>query len=233
MAAVLAGGPRAVLSHRDAAVAWGLRYASGSRFEVTLPFRRNPTAGIQAHCARLPTDEVTTVRGVPVTIVPRTILDLAGREPPRVTERLIHEADVLRLHDQLSLPDLLARYPRRPGTPTIRAILADRGFGAGVSRNVFEDAFDAFIDQSGLPRPERNVILTIGGRLHEIDRLWRRERLAVELDGRAAHDTARAFEADRAKDRRLTVAGLRPLRITWRQLHGGRAQLAADLGVLL
>jgi hypothetical protein len=146
---------------------------------------------------------------------------------------MVHEAEVLRLTDRLSLTDLLARYPRRPGTPAVRAILADRSFGAGVPRSVLEEAFDDFVERSGLPRPERNVYLTINGRLYEIDRLCRRESLAVELDGRAAHDTAKAYEADRVKDRRLSVAGWRPLRVTWRQLQREELQLRLDLETLL
>jgi hypothetical protein len=222
-----------VLSHRDAAAAWGLRQESGSRFDVTLPFRRKPTPGIRAHYARLPADEVTTVDGIPVTTVPRTILDVAAAEPPRVAERMVHEAEVLRLTDPLSLPDLLARYPGRPGTPAIRAILADQQLGMGVPKDVFVAAFIDFLDESRLPRPQLNVWLTIDGHLHEIDGLYRRERLAIELDGRAAHDTAKAYEADRVKDRRLTVAEWRPLRVTWRQLQRDRAELRRDLERLL
>jgi hypothetical protein len=233
MAAVLSCGPRAVLSHRDAAAAWGLRHHAGSRFEVTLPFRRKPTPGIRAHYARLPGDEVTRVRGIPVTIVPRTILDAAASEPRRVVERLIHEAEVNRLTDRLSLPDLLARYPGRAGTPLVRAILEDRSFGAGVPKDVFTTAFLDFLDEYDLPHPELNVHLSIGEHLHEIDCLYREQRVAIELDGRAVHDTARAYEADRSKDRRLAVAELRPLRVTWRQLHRERGELAADLRSVL
>jgi very-short-patch-repair endonuclease len=68
--------------------------------------------------------------------------------------------------------------------------------------------------------------------MYEIDCLWRAPRVIVELDGRAAHDTARAFERDRAKDRRLTVAGWRPARVTWRQLASDEAELARDLVAL-
>ncbi|MEA2430750.1 MAG: hypothetical protein QOI19_1223 [Thermoleophilaceae bacterium] len=103
---------------------------------------------------------------------------------------------------------------------------------SGVPKNVFEDAFVAFLDRHDLPRPETNVWLSVGGQTHEIDCLWRNQRLVVELDGRAAHDTARAFESDRAKDRRLTVAGWRPTRVTWRQLRREEDQLARDLRAL-
>ena len=97
---------------------------------------------------------------------------------------------------------------------------------------MFEDAFLAFIDRHDLPRPETNVWLKVGKKWHEVDCLWREKRLIVELDGRAAHDTARAFESDRAKDRRLCVAGWDPIRVTWRQLHHDEPELARDLAEL-
>jgi hypothetical protein len=200
---------------------------------VTIPRRRHARPGIRWHYTCLPEDEITVVRGIPTTTLPRTILDVAATRPRRVAERMLHEAEVLRLTDRLSVPDLVARYPGRPGTPAVRAILADRQLGLLVPHDVFVAAFIDFLDASRLPRPELNVYLTLDGRLHEIDCLYRRRRIAIELDGRAAHHTARAFEADRAKDRRLTVAGWRPLRITWRQLQREQPQLRRDLGTLL
>jgi Transcriptional regulator, AbiEi antitoxin len=230
MAAVLAAGPDAVLSGYSAAELWGLRVSSRPRHEVTVP-RDVRLPSVDCHHARLPDDEITTVRGIPVTIVPRTILDLAAKRPQREVARLIHEAEVKRLWDTLSLWDLLARYPGRAGTRVIRAALAERDHG--VPRNVFEDAFLAFIDRYGLPRPETNVWLQVGKRSYEIDCLWREKHLVVELDGRGAHDTARAFENDREKDRRLRVAGWDPIRVTWRMLEEQPSQLAEDLGGLL
>jgi very-short-patch-repair endonuclease len=230
MAAVLAAGSRAVVSHLDAAAIHGLLRSSRAITEVTLPYRRNPSPGIRGHYALLPDDEITTVRGIPVTTVPRTILDLAAVRRREDVEGALHESEVRRLTDPLSLYDLLERYPRRQGTRLVRAILAAR---QTVPKNVFERAFAAFLHRYRLPRPETNVWLTIGDRTYEIDCLWRAQRVAVELDGRAVHDTPRAFERDRVKDRRLTVAGWRPLRVTWNHLHRGEPQLAGDLRLLL
>jgi very-short-patch-repair endonuclease len=78
-----------------------------------------------------------------------------------------------------------------------------------------------------------NARLRIGNRWLEVDCLWRAQQLVVELDGRSAHATAAAFERDRARDRLLSVAGLRPVRITWRQLQNDTDALASDLGALL
>jgi very-short-patch-repair endonuclease len=230
MAAVLAAGPGAVLSHHSAAELWALRWMARRRHIVTVA-RHVRVPGIEAHRGLLPADEITTVRGIPVTTVPRTILDLAVSSKEDQVARLINEAEVKRLWDELSLPDLLARYPRRPGTKTVRQVLADRP--AGVPKNVFEDAFLAFVGRHALPRPEVNVWLTVGKHMYEVDCLWRPQHVAVELDGRGAHGTARAFEHDRLKSRRLTVAGWRPVRVTWRQLHREERELAADLGALV
>jgi predicted transcriptional regulator of viral defense system len=230
MAAVLAAGPDAVLSHHSAAELWGLRQSARRRHQVTVG-RRVRLPDIETHQANLPADEITTVRGIPGTTVPRTILDLAATRPESEVARLINEAEMKELWDELSLWDLLARYPRRAGTKAIRRVLADRP--VGVPKNVFEDAFLAFVGRYGLPRPEVNVWLTVGEHMYEVDCLWRRERVAVELDGRGPHGTARAFEHDRLKQRRLTVAGWQPIRVTWRQLHREQAELARDLDALI
>lgn len=234
MAAVLAAGADATLSHRPAAAHWAIRGgADASRIDVTVPRLIRSRPGIRVHHALLPADERTVVDGIPVTTVPRTVLDLAAGAQRHEVERLINQAEVLRLADPLSLGDLLDRYPRRPGTPLIRAILAGNRIEIGVPRNVFEAAFQDLLRDAGLPRPEVNAHVEVGGRLIEVDRVWREQRLAVELDGRAAHATAAAFEADRARDRALVAAGWRVIRITWRQLRDEPRRLAADLRAAL
>src|SRR3954468_15660660 len=230
MAAVLAAGDDAALSHESAAEFWRLRWTARERHVVTVP-RHVRIPGIDTHIGRLPEDEIAVVRGIRVTSVPRTILDLAAAAREQEVARMINEAEVKRLWDELSLWDLLARYPRRAGTKTVRRVLADRP--TGVPKNVFEDAFLAFVGRYGLPRPEVNVWLTVGEHMYEVDWLWRRERVAVELDGRGAHGTAQAFEHDRLKQRRLTVAGWQPIRVTWRQLHREGPELARDLDALI
>jgi hypothetical protein len=179
MAVALAGGSRAVLSHRDAAALWELRQNTRRRTEITVPGARHQLETIQFHCGRLPEDEWTVVDTIPVTTVPRTLLDLASVVAPR------------------------------------------------------QVLFLAFLSKYRLPRPEVNAALRVGDRWIEADCLWRAKRVIVELDGRAAHDTAAAYEDDRARDRAATAAGWRVVRVTWRQLHDDPDELAADLRVLL
>jgi hypothetical protein len=229
MAAVLALGPGAVLSHRPAGAHWELVRTSGV-CEVTVPrtgLRSRP--GVRVHEAHLPPDEVTTHHGIPVTTVPRTLFDLAAVLPERQLERALNEAEVLRRWDELSLDRLLRRYPRRRGSRAIRAVLHKRGMGATVTRSELEEQFLALIDGAGLPRPEINV--PVEG--FEVDAVWRDARVVVELDGRSTHGTVEAFERDRERDRLLQTAGWRPVRITARQMATGTLTLVADLRRLL
>ena len=232
MAAVLAGGPRAVLSHRSGAALWGIRHWRGA-VDVTLPSSRRQRPGITWHVANLPADEITSLAAIPVTTVPRTLLDLATVLDRRGLERAINEAEVQRHTDPLSLPALLARYPRRRGTAAIRAILAEDRIGASVTRSELEERFLRFVTRRRLPRPELNASIAVRGGFVEADCVWRSSRVIVELDGRAVHGTARAFERDRARDRALSAAGWRVVRITWRQISEEAQDLAEDLGALL
>jgi very-short-patch-repair endonuclease len=227
MAAALACGPDAVLSHRAAAALWLLRRSS--RIDVIAPTARRRPA-LTLHRNLVAEDEVTEVRGIPVTTVPRTLLDLAAVLPAHQVERAINEAEIQRLTDPLSLPALLARYPGRRGVRTLRAIL---GEGTRRTRSELEARFLAFLRRAGLPLPEANAHLLVGGALIECDCVWRDRRLVVELDGHATHGTAAAFERDRARDRSLHVHGWRTVRVTWRQLSDEPEALAVDLRALL
>lgn len=227
MAAVLASGEGAVLSHRSAAALFGLR-VSEKTIEVTAPNKRI-REGVVVHRAVLAPDEITTRDGVPTTTAARTLLDLAAVETPFTVERALHEAERLQLADTTPLAALLARYPRRPGTPALKRILAALDVGFAITRSELEDRFLAFLDDAGLPRPRMNTL--VEG--FEVDCVWPEARLIVELDGHAFHATRRSFEADRARDRALQLAGYRVIRITYRELHTNHAALAADLLTLL
>ena len=233
MAAVLAAGSDSVLSHRSAGRLWGLLSAASGPIEITRPgglHARRP--GISGHESTLAADEVARVDRIPVTSSVRTLLDLAAVLSMRQLERAMNEAEVRRLLDGVSLPQLLARHQGRRGAANLRALLhADRP--AGVTRNDFEEAFVALIDASDLPRPRLNADLALRGRFFEIDCLWDSARLAVELDGRAVHGGNRAFETDRQRDRILLAEGWRVTRVTWRQLRDEPEAVALDVRRLL
>jgi very-short-patch-repair endonuclease len=199
MAAVLACGPHAVLSHRSAGALYGLISYHGKP-DVTAPTKRSH-AGINLHRSRL-TDH-TTHYGIPVTTPARTLLDLADLLDPASLTRAVDEAH---FNNLLSSDDLEHTLASSPGRRT-RALALQQP----PTRSHFERAFLAMLDRHHLPRPEVNT------RIHgyEVDMLWRAQRLIAELDGRQ-HE--RAFEDDRERDAHLLAHGLSTIRITWRRL---------------
>jgi very-short-patch-repair endonuclease len=188
-----------------------------------------PGPHIHGHRSALPEDERGVVDRIPVTSAPRTILDLAAIAPRRQVERALQEMEVQQLTDRLSIADLLARYPRRRGSLVLSDLLDERIADQGITQNDFEELFVSLLDSYGLPRPRFNADLAVAGRFLSADCLWMKERLIVELDGRAVHATREAFEADRERDRILQAAGWKIIRVTWRQLHNQSTAIAADL----
>lgn len=229
MAAVLAGGPETTLSHRAAGRLWRIVRAGGP-VEVTRVSGWRSPRGITAHRLPMREDERTVVDGIPVTGVSRTLLDLAAVVSRQQLENALNEAAVLRLTDSVSLPRLLERYPRRRGTATIRAILADGAALSGRTVNQLEERFAVLLAEHGLPTPRFNADLVVRGRHFNVDCLWRGQRLIVELDGGAVHRTPRAFEADRERDRILTAEGWQVIRATWRQLRDDPGAVVGDVG---
>ena len=229
MAAVLAGGSGAVLSHRTAAMNWQLIGRRPSPPSITTPSKGRRRPGITHHTAQLPADEITTHDEIPTTTVARTLLDLAAILDRHRLERALAEAEYRRYADSPSLGELLVRHPGRRGTATLRAILASGNVSLGVTNSPLEERFLRFLDGRGLERPDLNVAIRIGGTVIYADCLWRSARIAAELDGRAAHRRNLTFESDRLRDRRLTTIGLRPIRITSRQLEADPGAVEADL----
>jgi very-short-patch-repair endonuclease len=228
MAAVLACGEAAVLSHRPAGAAWGICTSSG-RPEVTVPRQRRSRSGIVLHRGRLPADETTVLDDIPITTVPRTLLDLAGTLSQRQLERAINEAEIKRLWDELSLHDLLRRYPRRMGSRNLRAALRRHSEGAAATKSDLEELFIAFAEGAGLPRPQTNVY--VEG--IEVDCVWRAQRVIIEVDSWEIHRTRAAFERDREKSRILQAAGWRCVPITYLQLKHASSDVARDVRRLL
>jgi very-short-patch-repair endonuclease len=189
--------------------------------------------GIIAHRSSVPGDEATQVRGIPVTSVSRTLLDLATVLTKPQLQQALNETEVLGLADVLSVPDLLARYPRRRGSAVLRALFRDRAAVRGITRSELERRFLAVLDSADLARPRLNAHVSVRGRFFEADCLWAEQRLIVELDGRESHRTDLAFEKDRGRDRLLLVEGWRVARVTWRQLRDDAPAVIADLRTLL
>ncbi len=215
IAAVLACGDGAVLSHHSAAALWSIRAeAASGPVDVTLRTRagRRRRSGIRVHRPRyLPEDELSHQSGIPSTGPARTILDLAGGLGTRALERAIDGADRLKLVTADDLIELLRRHRGHPGAGRLRGLLARHQIGSTVTRSELEERFLRLCRRHHLPQPEVNVPLLD----YVVDFLWPEAKLVVEVDGRATHGTTRAFQADRDRDGRLAVAGYLVVRFTW------------------
>lgn len=235
MAAVLACGPGAVISHRDAAALHGLRSSARSVIDITSATRTGrDRAGIQVHAGRtLAPPDRTTVRGIPCTSVARTLLDEAEVLDRRGLERDFEQAEVLRIFDLHAIDDVLDRAEGRHGAPALRAVLAEQRFELTLTRSELEERFLALCESAGVQRPRVNAILHLDGHADEVDFSWPDHRLIVETDGYASHGPRHAFERDRDRDRRLLLAGWRVVRFTWRQVIDRPGEVVGTIRALL
>lgn len=195
LAAVLACGDGAVLSHTDAAALWDLCAIPSGPTHVTVPTtsgrRKRPGITIHRSGTLLPS-QTTTEYGIPVTSPSRTLADLRSLLPPSRLKSLIRKAQIRHL-DVGPVPGDLPSEP---------------------DRNELVRRFTAVLRRHGLPQPHPEQI--IGP--YTVDFLWPEPRLIVEVDGWETHGTKTAFEDDRARDTWLTAQGYRVIRFTWRQV---------------
>ncbi|HEX2413665.1 MAG TPA: type IV toxin-antitoxin system AbiEi family antitoxin domain-containing protein [Thermoleophilaceae bacterium] len=225
IAAVLACGEAAVLSHRSAAVMWGILSGGPAWAEVTVPGDRGrELVGVKVHRQRLNAADVTSRNAIPITTPGRTLIDLAEVVSERTLERAMDEAEYLRL-DCTGLKPI----PGRAGSGRLARVLSLHRPGATRTRTPLEERFLDLCRRAQLPQPEVNV--HVEG--YEVDFLWRARRLVIETDGHAAHRTRRAFERDPVRDADLIEAGYRPIRITARRLAREPEAIAAQLHRLL
>lgn len=218
MAAVLAHGDRAVLSHTSAAALWGIRRrahrpaASGDHGEsdpvhVTIPGTpgRMARRGIALHRSlTLAAADCTRRDGIPVTTPARTLDDLRPLLSPAQFARAVREAEFLRLP------------------------IGDR-FGSDRARTDLEQLFVAMCRRHRLPTPAINTVID----QYEVDFVWSEHLLIVEIDGWESHRTRSAFEEDRARDARLALFGYRVIRFTWRQIDRNPREVAKTIRTLL
>jgi very-short-patch-repair endonuclease len=221
-----------VLSHESAAELWELPLGRGRLIDVIAPLR-GKRPGIRFHRCVLDAAERMTHKAMVVTTPERTIIDLASRLTPGKLEHVIRQAEYDHLTTHASLTGCLSTHEGRRGMKSLREALRLSAETIGVTRSRFERRFLGFIRRHGLPRPRLNYPIDIGLRKIVADCAWPERRLIVELDGRSAHENVQAFEADRARDRDLLIAGWTTTRVTWRQLHTDEHPLAAALNALL
>jgi very-short-patch-repair endonuclease len=226
MAAVLAGGQGALLSHRSAGALWGLMPPPRA-IEVTGPSGRE-RPGILVHEGGVQQEERSVVDRIPVTTVARTVFDIAELGDEARLGKAFEEADRLGL---LDLQELELVYARGVGRRALRPIrrLIDAAHRPETTRSPLEDRFLEFCRAHQLPLPQTNVI--VAGR--EADAYWPRQRVVVEADSWSFHHHRAAFERDRARDAAMLAAGYRVIRVTSRRLEDEPKTLASELRRLL
>jgi very-short-patch-repair endonuclease len=219
MAAVLACGPGAVISHETAADMLNIRPTASPAIHVTVPTtagRRRP--GIKIHrTSTLRAEDVTTVDGIPVTSVSRTLTDLARTLDAASLRKTIERADRLNVLDLNTLPR----------TGRLQQALADAHFGD--LRSDLESDFLAVCRAHGIQTPETNVLL-LG---HTVDFLWREERLVVETDGWEYHHDRAAVRRDHRRDAALAREGFLVLHYTHHEVNHDPATPATEVAGFL
>jgi very-short-patch-repair endonuclease len=234
MAAVLASGDGAVLSHRSATALWRIWGSGTGEIHVTVPRKSRSHRAIRRHFSMLPDDEREVVDGIPVASAARAALDLAADKGEAAAEAALREMEYLGLYGRVSLPALIERYSNHRGTRAAREALERvRDDPGGRIRSTLEEVFLPFLDAQRIPRPRLNAWLAVGEHRYQVDCLWPEARLIGELDGFQAHGTKRAFRKDRKRDRRLGAAGYLVVRITESQLLDEPAEVGADLRTLV
>jgi very-short-patch-repair endonuclease len=211
MAAVLACGDGAFLSHGSAARVRGVRNASLSSFDVTVPNGcRRVRPGIRIHVSRnIHPEDVSLVDNIPVATLPRILVDLAPIHSRTTLLNVIEEADRQYLFDLNAIDRAIERAPNRRGIAKLLRVLADYR-PAPFTRSQLERAVYAELATRDLPPHAMNQL--IGD--HEADIWFPDSRLAVQLDTRDYHDSPRAFEQDRRADIELQLLSCRVIRIT-------------------
>ncbi len=225
MAAVLAGGEAALLSHRSAAALWGiLEREEPGAIEISVPARRNPRVpGVRVHRRSGLEGAAASRERVPVTSIVVTIIDLAPILDPDRLEAAVNAADRARLIDPESLRGALPRYGNRPGVALVAAILDRRTFTR--SDSWLERRFRPIWQRAGLEPPLTQQWVN-GGR---VDFYWPGLGLVVETDGLRYHRTPAQQAVDRRRDQAHTASGLTALRFTYEQIARAPAEVEAVL----
>ena len=226
MAAVLACGRGAHLSHRSAGLLWGLLDDLRSVSDVVAAASRRSRRGIVFHrVRRLHPDDCTETDGIPVTSVARTLLDLAEVVPRRKLVYALEQAEKNRLLDLLELEACMRRNPGRRGLRSLRQALSEIEPEAQYAHKGLERAFIAYCKRHGVKMPAMNAV--VEG--FTVDAVWSRQKLIVELDSWEHHKGRRSFEEDRRRDLVLGLGGYRTLRVTQRMPSNDSVFLAAAL----
>lgn len=225
MAAVLACGDGALLSHRSAAALWGIGKEQPGRTDVSVRRRCElRRLGLRVHGRpTLAEKDIASNDGIPVTGVVRTLVDLAAELSPHGVERAVNEADKRDLVDPEALRAALDRYQGEPGAPLLRKLLDKRTFR--LSDSDLEIFFRPIAAEAGLPSPLSKQVVNSW----EVDSYWPELGLVVETDGLRYHRTASTQTRDARRDRAHALAGMTALRFTHFEVKHEPRRVRAEL----
>jgi very-short-patch-repair endonuclease len=226
LAAVKACGPGSLLTGRAAAHLLHLLKRPPSLPEVLTVRHRRPKGVIVHRCRSIDRRDATTWRRIPVTNVPRTLVDLAAALDPPDLARAFHDAAVKHHTKPAAVERVLSRRHNWPGARELRRVIWG---DEPVSLSRLEAAFIAAVRRSRLPLPETNS--RVDGRY--LDCRWPDHHLTVELDGYRYHGTRHAWEQDRQRERDARTRGDEFRRYTWRDVVEDPEPMLADLRALL
>jgi hypothetical protein len=226
LAAVKACGPGSLLAGRAAGHLLGLLKRSPSLPEVLAPTQRR-IKGVTTHrTRRADIKDATRLRGIPVTTVPRTLVDLAAVLDEDELARAVHQADVRHHTTPAHVEKVLSRRHNWPGARKLRRVIWG---DVPVTLSKLESSFIAAVRRAGLPPPDSNR--RIDGRY--VDCRWPRHRLTVELDSYRYHRTRHIWEQDRQREREARARGDEFRRYTWFDVDEEPEPMLADLRALL
>jgi very-short-patch-repair endonuclease len=231
MAAVLAGGRGAALSHTTGGWLLGILRIDRPRptHVTTLARTRRRRDDLVLHfTSSLSDDERMVIDGIPVTAPGRTIVDVSGMLGYREVERVVGSAERQGLIGSEELAALPDRYAGREGMAMLRAVIGDAA-ALDLTRSEAERRCLQLLRAAGFPRPQTNVPAGI----YELDIFWPDENVAIEVDGHAHHSSRPRFEGDREKDNWLRARGIQVIRLTWRQITRRPTATAARIGETL
>jgi len=210
MAAVKACGPDTLVSHASGASLRGMRRSNSAFIDITIPAGRpvRRLKGIRCHRADLAPQDNSEVDGVPTTSVSRTLLDLAGRISYEGLESAANEAEVLGIFDMREMEDLLRRSKGHRGIRRLRHVLEHGDLsGENVPKSGLEESFARLCARHGLPKPSINRWVLLGNEYHEVDFLWRRQKVVIEVDSNRYHRSGWKLARDAHRDELLPSNG--------------------------
>jgi hypothetical protein len=228
-------GSQSAGSHRSAALVYGLGLVgrAESVAEITkAPGDQGSYTGrrdVRVHIAALPADHVVSYRGVPLTSVPRTVIDLARTLPFAEGVAVADSALQARLTSKSELASVISDCGRWPGLRRAREVTA---FSDARSESVLESLSRAAFRQAGLPPPDLQVWVGDDGEvIGRVDFLWRRYRTIGEADGALKYQTPARARTQLERDARLRAAGYEVVHFTWPQITRAPAQVVEDIQV--